>query len=673
MHIPWRRLAWMAAAVVPLAAIGFVIWGATRDLSRYEARLADQVRKATGRELNARVPLGVRLTSPPAMVAEGVTLSNAPWGTRPELARVRKVTLFLDPISMLLGEVKVGRILLEGADILVERNDVGDSNLEMLPPPDGSGPHPGENRSLRLRANAAFPWIGVMEVRDSVLTIREGIGRPPTVLEIAGATLKSSAPNQPLQLEAKMAAPQSATLQLTGAAGTFDGWIRGLPGNIDVQGTLGDGNIAIKGGIGVKGTNLQINSEGPDVGVFGNYIRLPLPSGGPYVLNAKASTQRNAFKVEVPSLKVGKSEVQGEALFRVDKNNMPIATVNIDASRIDLGDFRAASAAPPPQVTPVAGSPVQRRFIPNTPLSASWLGRSILSVNARVGEMVGLSSKVQNGSVTLTSSETRFAFRAAATVGSGSAGFDLVYDPAGRVGQTTLTASASRVSFEDISTVLGVKLGLRDGVGDIDLRLRGNGRNTRDVLNSATGVIDVVMGKGFWPADSLTGWPPETLRLLGGNDSGVPFSCMAGRFEVSGGVANLRRLIVDTPRMVAVGGGYLALRAEAWEFIVAPEARDNQNSALASPLRIKGGTGRATEGALDPGLTRLIIPGGVVPSLVSQVTQAGRQPGANACAAVAPRIDGLRPGLRAQLPVPAVDLRRSPRRPAATAAKPQPR
>jgi uncharacterized protein involved in outer membrane biogenesis len=672
MRIPWRRLAWMAAAVVPLAAIGFVVWGATRDLSRYEARLADQVRKATGRELNARVPLGVRLTSPPAMVAEGVTLSNAPWGTRPELARVRKVTLFLDPISMLLGEVKVGRILLEGADILVERNDVGDSNLEMLPPPDGSGPHPGENRSLRLRANAAFPWIGVMEVRDSVLTIREGIGRPPTVLEIASATLKSSAPNQPLQLEAKMAAPQSATLQLTGAAGTFDGWIRGLPGNIDVQGTLGDGKIAIKGGIGVKGTNLQINSEGPDVGVFGNYIRLPLPSGGPYVLNAKASTQRSAFKVEVPSLKVGKSEVQGEALFRVDKNNMPMATVNIDASRIDLGDFRAASAAPPPQAAPVAGSPVQRRFIPNTPLSASWLGRSILSVNARVGEVVGLSGKVQNGSVTLTSSETRFAFRAAATVGSGSAGFDLVYDPAGRVGQTTLTASASRVSFEDISTVLGVKLGLRDGVGDIDLRLRGNGRNTRDVLNSASGVIDVVMGKGFWPADSLAGWPPETLRLLGGNDGGVPFSCMAGRFEVSGGVANLRRLIVDTPRMVAVGGGYLALRAEAWEFIVAPEARDNQNAALASPLRIKGGTGRATEGALDPGLTRLIIPGGVVPSLVSQVTQAGRQPGANACAAVAPRIDGLRPGLRAQLPVPAVDLRRGPRRPV-TAAKPQPR
>ena len=152
-------------------------------------------------------------------------------------------------------------------------------------------------------------------------------------------------------------------------------------------------------------------------------------------LNAEASTQRNGFKVEVPSLKVGTSEVQGEALFRVNKSETPIATVNIDAAKIDLGDFRAAPAAPPQAAPAQPASPVQRRFIPSAPLSVNWLGRSTLSVNARVGEVVGLSGKIQNGSVTLTSSEKRFAFRAAATVGSGSAGFDLVFDPAGRVGQ----------------------------------------------------------------------------------------------------------------------------------------------------------------------------------------------------------------------------------------------
>ena len=62
-------------------------------------------------------------------------------------------------------------------------------------------------------------------------------------------------------------------------------------------------------------------------------------------------------------------------------------------------------------------------------------------------------------------------------------------------------------------------------------------------------------------------------------------------------------------------------------------------------------------------MANLIIPGGTVPSLVAQITQASRQAGVNPCAAVAPRVEGLRPGLRAQMPVPpAAELRQRPSR-----------
>jgi hypothetical protein len=160
----------------------------------------------------------------------------------------------------------------------------------------------------------------------------------------------------------------------------------------------------------------------------------------------------------------------------------------------------------------------------------------------------------------------------------------------------------------------------------------------------------------------MAGWPSETQRLLGGSEGGVPFNCIAGRFEVSRGVANLLRLVVDTPRTTMVGGGFVHLRSESWEFIVAPEARDTQGVALATPLRLKGGTGQQTSGALDPGLAKLLVGGGAVPSLVGSLTQISRQTQANACATMAPRVDGMRPGLRGQMPVPAADLRS--RRPA---------
>ena len=495
-RISWRRLLWIIAVVVPIAAGGFVLWSKTRDLSRYQSRITEQVRKVTGRELAAKVPLQVRLSREPALVAEGVTLSNASWGSRPDLVRVRRVTMYLDPASLFLGELKVGRMVLEGADILVERNDAGDTNLEMLPPPDGSGPHAGENRSLKTRPNPAFPWIGTVEVRDSVLTVTQGTGRPPVVLEIASGTLKSPAPNGPLQIAARFGAPRAAPFDLTGTTGSFDGWMRGLPGNIDLQGSFGEGKIAIKGSIGLKGTNLAITSEGADVAAFGPYIHLPLPSGGPYALSAKALTVRNNFKVEVPSLTVGNSALSGEALFRVDRNGVPTAAVNVDADRIDFAGLKAAPAA-------ASATPAQKRLLPSMPFGASWLGRSNLSVTVRVTEVQGLSSKISNGSVTLNAGETRFTLRAAASIGQGSAGFDLVYDPSGRLGSATLTATASRVPAEDLSTLLGLDTGIREGVADLDLRLRGSGRSSRDALNVASGAIDFTVARGTWPRDEI--------------------------------------------------------------------------------------------------------------------------------------------------------------------------
>ncbi len=662
-RISWRRLLIVVAVVVPLAAGAFLLWSKTRDLSRYQARLVEHVRQVTGRELKARVPLHVRYSREPALIAEDVTLSNAPWAQRPELARVARLTMFLDPTSLFLGEAKVGRLLMEGADIIIERNEAGDTNLEMLPPAEGSGPHAGENRTLKVRPNPAFPWINTIEVRASTLTILQGPGRPPVVLRIERGTMKSPAPNQPLQIEGRFGAPQAAMFELTGNAGSFDGWLRGLPGTIDVQGALGAGKIAIKGGIGVKGTNLAITSEGPDVAVFGPYFHLPVPSGGPYSVTAKASTVRANFKVEVPQLKVGESDLAGEVLFRVDRNGVPTAAINIDANKIDLAGLRAPPSEP-------KATPASPRLAPAINYKAEWLGRSALSLTARVGELTGLSGKLTNGSVTLNSSETRFALRAAASIGAGSAGFDLVYDPQGRFGQSTFTATVSKVPAQDLAALMGFDPGLKEGLADVDLRLRGAGRSTRDALNVASGSIDFAVAKGVWPHDGLAGWPVETQRLMGGNEAGVPFNCFAGRFEVSGGIANLRRLVVDTPRATWVGGGFLHLRSEGWETILVPEARDTAGTQLAIPLRLKGGTGKPVTGALEPTLSKLIIGAGVVPSLVGTYNQLARQPNTNGCAAMAPKVEGLRPGLRAQMPTPSADLR-STRRPAAP-AQPKP-
>ena len=57
-------------------------------------------------------------------------------------------------------------------------------------------------------------------------------------------------------------------------------------------------------------------------------------------------------------------------------------------------------------------------------------------------------------------------------------------------------------------------------------------------------------------------------------------------------------------------------------------------------------------GDVEPALGKLLIGAGPVPSLTGTYGQIAKQQNVNACAILAPRVDGMRPGLRAQFPVP---------------------
>ena len=135
--------------------------------------------------------LSVKFGREPALVAEGVTLTNAPWASRPELARVRRLTMYLEPFSLLLGEAKVGKVLLEGAEIAGRAQRSGRRQPRDAAAARRLGPACRREPLAAASAHSpAFPWINTIEVRDSVLTVSEGAGRPPVVLECGARHLQ---------------------------------------------------------------------------------------------------------------------------------------------------------------------------------------------------------------------------------------------------------------------------------------------------------------------------------------------------------------------------------------------------------------------------------------------------------------------------------------------------
>ena len=124
-----RRWPWVAGAavglLVVLPAIGAGIALARFDPDSLKPRIEAAVQQATGRRLTLAGPIGLKLALVPTLTVEGAALANMPGGSRPEMARVRRVEVELALLPLLRQRVEVRRLRLVEPDILLETDAAG--------------------------------------------------------------------------------------------------------------------------------------------------------------------------------------------------------------------------------------------------------------------------------------------------------------------------------------------------------------------------------------------------------------------------------------------------------------------------------------------------------------------------------------------------------------------
>jgi uncharacterized protein involved in outer membrane biogenesis len=240
-------------------------------------------------------------------------------------------------------------------------------------------------------------------------------------------------------------------------------------------------------------------------------------------------------------------------------------------------------------------------------------------------------------------------------VAAGSVAMELIYDVSGKAPTANLTTSVNRMAAEELALLLGYPGALKGGVGDLDLKLRSTGRSIRDVVTNANGSIDLTLGSGAIAREHLQFILGDWRRLTGSGER-ADVNCLALHADVTGGTAFIRRLVLDVPKAVIIGGGYVHSRSETMELILAPETREAGLIAIAVPLRIKA-SATTVSAEPDPGAAKGIHlvwgPKGA-PSLVGSMGPLARAPGApNPCLTMLGKLDiALRPNLRSQLPTP---------------------
>ncbi|MEE8443733.1 MAG: AsmA family protein, partial [Alphaproteobacteria bacterium] len=115
------RILKIVLVVVPVALVagiaGIVVILSGTDFNQYKPLIAEETKKAIGRDLVIAGDLKLEISLSPAVAVSGLTLSNAVWSERRDMVAIERLEAQVALLPLLFGDIEVKRVVLIGADI----------------------------------------------------------------------------------------------------------------------------------------------------------------------------------------------------------------------------------------------------------------------------------------------------------------------------------------------------------------------------------------------------------------------------------------------------------------------------------------------------------------------------------------------------------------------------
>lgn len=337
---------------VPLLLIAVIVGAVVvlkyTDFNRYKPLIAEKVRKATGRDLAIAGDLRVDISLTPGIVVDGVTLSNAEWGSRPDMVSARRLEAHVALIPLIFGVLEIERIELTGADILLETDRQGRANFDFEPP---EGDREGRRQPGEGGADiGAIPLVHGAVIRDSRLTYNNGATGATYSTIVESLTLAKGGPDEPISLVYAGSyndAPIRATAELGAIVDLLE---PGKPWPVDLTLEAGGAAVTVSGMIAepliAAGFDLAIEVRGDQLGDVSELADTEIPPLGAYSLSTRL-TGDLASVITLPDLNatLGESELAGEATATLTGEH-PVIEGRFTSGKIDLAALGVGLNAP---------------------------------------------------------------------------------------------------------------------------------------------------------------------------------------------------------------------------------------------------------------------------------------------------------------------------------------
>ncbi|HIL80089.1 MAG TPA: AsmA family protein [Myxococcales bacterium] len=190
-----RRIAWFLIAGLAVAGIALGVWITSIDRVALRDTLASNLSKATGYPIQVRGPLRFRLLPHPGVSVSKVRVASPVHPSNNPLAKATQIDVEIDLLASLRQRILIlGSVRIRDAEFWLERNEHGQENWIVPPPPTPNAPE-GSSRF------PVDPSPRNVELQNFKLHFNDAVSQRSLDLSSSQASAHQTADGQPIQLD----------------------------------------------------------------------------------------------------------------------------------------------------------------------------------------------------------------------------------------------------------------------------------------------------------------------------------------------------------------------------------------------------------------------------------------------------------------------------------------
>lgn len=587
----------------------------------------------------------------PTLVVNDVTFQNAAWGSRPQMARVKRLEVQVDLISILRGDINVNRLTVVKPEFLIEIDKSGKSNLD-FDAPQKPGLQKDEDQTADGRHD--FLKFGEIRIEGAAVTYKDHQSGRTEAISIETLVLNSPDFGAAIAIDLKFTY-QKIPFQIKGSLGRISGILNPQEQwPLDLTITAVGSTVSIAGHITntkeVKGIDLKLDAKGSDIAGFQQFSGEPLPVKGPFTVAARLKAPAlDDFKITDLTILLGESRISGEmALNR--QSARPRIHAEFHSPKLDLRPFlrqdRDDGTASQTATATGKSDTKSDKVFSTEPFDLQALQQVDAVVSLRADQIFTHRLALEKFILDLSLKNGHLIVKPLTTdSGGGKVSCNLDLKSKNNQADLTTNIAIEKINLAEMLKKLGIAHDL-DGVLDVTINLKGRGNSVASLMAGLDGDVVAVLTEARMPVKylNLVGADLTTslLKIVNPFEKKIesaPINCAVCDFNIKDGLAQSDIIMLDDPDKTLYSAGTVNLKTEALDFGIETQPKEGLGtqetgkvsvnlSAITKPFKL-GGTlakpslGISPQGAAKTLASAIFRPGGVASLFVT--TSSGKQ------------------------------------------------